>query len=334
MKTNDNQRGAALLTTLLIMAVMAALSVAIVDDVRFALKRAANVQSYAQADWYLLGAEDFARQYVQTQVRTQSPQVLNAALSKPKPLIFPVEGGRMKVRIRDGGSCFSLGELADVQGIGRPQGQKRFAKLLGFLGWGNGAATHLAATATDWVDRDFQAQSHGAEDYAYLGLSSAHRTANTAFTSTDELRALQGMDEAGFQALLPYVCARPLGTLSQININGLTLAYAPLLAAFLGQKQPLLTAQRLIGERPQNGYQTMDQLRAAPALKEHDVKNAALGQIDFKPVYFWVEVTVELGPLRRFGAFAYAITPSGRVVRSYRRYGEEAFWPTAQAKSS
>ena len=55
---NSGESGTVLLTTLLIMAVMAAVAVAIIDDIRFAVKRMSNVNDYAQLDWYVKGAED------------------------------------------------------------------------------------------------------------------------------------------------------------------------------------------------------------------------------------------------------------------------------------
>ena len=55
MKNFDKERGTVLLTTLLIMAVMATVAVAIMDDIRFAVKRTINVGDYAQVDWYVKG---------------------------------------------------------------------------------------------------------------------------------------------------------------------------------------------------------------------------------------------------------------------------------------
>jgi len=62
------RRGRENLTTLLIMAVMAAVSVAIMEDIRFAVKRTVNVGDYAQVDWYVKGANDFAESYIAEQL--------------------------------------------------------------------------------------------------------------------------------------------------------------------------------------------------------------------------------------------------------------------------
>ena len=73
----DKERGTVLLTTLLIMAVMATVAVAIMDDIRFAVKRTINVGDYAQADWYVKGAEDFAESYISTQLSALEPIAKN-----------------------------------------------------------------------------------------------------------------------------------------------------------------------------------------------------------------------------------------------------------------
>ena len=56
-----DEQGVALLTVLLMVAVMAAIAVAVLDDIRFSVRRTANAQTTAQARWYALGAETLAR---------------------------------------------------------------------------------------------------------------------------------------------------------------------------------------------------------------------------------------------------------------------------------
>ena len=56
----NRQSGVALLTVLLLVAVMSVLVMSVLDDIRFGLRRASNAQSTAQAQWYALGAETLA----------------------------------------------------------------------------------------------------------------------------------------------------------------------------------------------------------------------------------------------------------------------------------
>jgi len=112
----DKERGTVLLTTLLIMAVMAAVSVAIMDDIRFAVKRTINVGDYAQADWYVRGAEDFAESYISAQLSPMQPVMKNELFKEPQTFTFPYEGGMMILDVRDGTDCFALGSLVDSAG--------------------------------------------------------------------------------------------------------------------------------------------------------------------------------------------------------------------------
>ncbi|MDQ7812241.1 MAG: type II secretion system protein GspK, partial [Brevundimonas sp.] len=61
---SDNREGMALLTVLLLVAVMSVVAVAVLDDVRFSVRRATNAETQAQAQWYASGAEALARRQV------------------------------------------------------------------------------------------------------------------------------------------------------------------------------------------------------------------------------------------------------------------------------
>ena len=50
-RTSKHERGTVLLTTLLIMTVMAAITVALMEDIRFAVKRTINVHAYAPVSY-------------------------------------------------------------------------------------------------------------------------------------------------------------------------------------------------------------------------------------------------------------------------------------------
>ena len=56
-----DERGAALITVLLLVAVMSVLAVALLDDIRFGIRRGMNAAENGQAQWYALGAEALAR---------------------------------------------------------------------------------------------------------------------------------------------------------------------------------------------------------------------------------------------------------------------------------
>jgi len=141
----DKERGTVLLTTLLIMAVMAAVSVAIMDDIRFAVKRTINVGDYAQADWYVKGAEDFSESYISAQLTPLDSSAKNVLFLEPQTFTFPYEGGAMILDVRDGTDCFALGSLVSSDGTADVAGGRQFTNLLIALGWPDNDARSLRA---------------------------------------------------------------------------------------------------------------------------------------------------------------------------------------------
>jgi general secretion pathway protein K len=64
----------------------------------------------------------------------------------------------------------------------------------------------------DWIDRDTNPQTEGAEDSLYLGQNPPYLAANQYITSTSELLALPGFGRDNYEKLAPYITALPPGT--------------------------------------------------------------------------------------------------------------------------
>ena len=326
--SQDKERGTVLLTTLLIMAVMATVSVAIMDDIRFAVKRTINVGDYAQADWYVKGAEDFAESYISSQLAPMQAVMKNELFKVPQTLTFPYEGGMMILDVRDGTDCFALGSLVDSNGQADIVGGRQFTNLLIALGWPDNDARSLTGVLTDWIDTDTQRGPNGAEDGDYLRRTPAHRTANTALASVMELRSLEGMTEELYQSIRPYLCARATGEKTKLNINTAEPLDAFLLSTLLGGPDHYQTALQIIAERPQGGYDE-NTLKATPALQNFTGKEAAFDQIVYEPNFLWVEVRVDYLNASRLVTYEYEVSqPDAQLI--YRGWGSESLRPTLE----
>ena len=329
----DKERGTVLLTTLLIMAVMAAVSVAIMDDIRFAVKRTINVGDYAQADWYVSGAEDFAASYISEQLAPLEDPIKNELFKNPQIFPFPFEGGAMVLNVRDGTDCFALGSLVLEAGTADVVGGRQFTNLLIALGWPQNDARSLTAVLTDWIDVDSQRGPNGAEDGDYLRREPAHRTANTALSSVMELRSLEGMTEELYQSIRPYLCVRGAGEKSKLNINTAEPIDAFLLSSILGGSEHYQAALQFISERPPAGYDEVS-LEASAAWQSFtsndsaDVQSAKQ-QIVFEPEYLWVEVRVDYLNASRLVTYEYDVSGQ-EAMRTYRGWGNESFRPTLE----
>ena len=315
-RSKDTEKGAVLLTTILVMSLMATVAVGIMDDIRFALRRAHNVQAYAQADWYISGAQDYVQNYLGAVISNTDSTSLNTLLLQAKPTILPMQGGEITLSVKDGSDCISLG------GLTGNDGQKLFRQLLDVIGLDSLGAANLTSIAADWVDSDSRPLPGGAEDYTYLGLSPAYRAANRPMSSVSELRALSSMNEKTFNALRGFVCARK-NPLTTLNIDTLTLDQAPALAAVLGGVGQSATAQQLILSRPNEGYQTLEKLLAAPALSGATLDAKTVKNLVFSPQYLWVEAEVNTGQITRHIVMEFQIK-DGELTQIFKRLGPDA----------
>src|SRR5690606_7339345 len=96
----NRQSGVALLTVLLMVAVMSVLVMSVLDDIRFGLRRASNAQSMAQAQWYAMGAETLARTRIE-QLMASPAATGPASEWSGRPMVFPIEHGLIQAQLAD-----------------------------------------------------------------------------------------------------------------------------------------------------------------------------------------------------------------------------------------
>lgn len=248
------EEGIALLTVLLLVAVLSTLAVGMLDDIRFGLRRQSNAETTAQARWYAIGAESLAAVQL---ARLTGTDALKRGEWNGRVFRFPIEGGAIQARLRDGTTCFNLNSV--VEGAGevlrrRERGAAQLQALLIALDVAPRQAEMLTAALIDWIDSDQMREAGGAEDEAYGRGSRPYRTGGTLLAEASELRAIQGFDSQTYARLRPHVCALPSPELSPININGLAEADAPLIAMLTDGAVSPAAARQLIAERPPAGW--------------------------------------------------------------------------------
>jgi general secretion pathway protein K len=211
------QRGVALLTAVLVVAIAALLIAAILETGEDARARTRQVLRAEQAHAYALGLEAWAGALLRREL-AEGPgyDSLHSAWAQDLPTI-PVPGGRIHGALRDQNGCLNLNDLV-VDGVPQPLPRQRLERLLELLG----LDTAIAAQAVDWIDPDSVPESGGAEDLQYLLERPAYRAANRPFAHVSELRLLRAVDEAAYQRLRPHVCALPAPG-PAINVNTASL---------------------------------------------------------------------------------------------------------------
>ncbi|MDZ4318834.1 MAG: type II secretion system minor pseudopilin GspK [Phenylobacterium sp.] len=314
-----SERGVALLTVLLLVAVLATLAAVVLDDIRFGIRRAANAEAVGQARWYALGAETLAAGQIGRLIGGQERLTLDGGWAD-RPFSFPVENGLIQGRLADGGACFNLNSV--VQGVGevlgrREAGVAQFIALLSALGVAPREGEMLAAALTDWIDSDGVRESGGAEDEAYLAGSPAYRTGGTLLAEVSEVRAIRGFTPAIYDRLRPVACALPTSDLSPINVNTLTPDKAVLITMLTeGGVSPAL-AQRVVESRPAGGW-SVESFWATPALAEHIPGDP--GQVKTTSRYFALQTDVTYLDAEVVASGLFEVDPSGQVRLVARRW--------------
>jgi len=213
MNSIIRQRGVAIITALLIVAIATTVSVTISTRLQLDVRRTGNMIAGDQAYLYTLAAESWSQRILKEDRKDNEIDHLeeNWAIELP-PL--PVEGGYIKGKLNDLQSCFNLNTVLDG-GADNKLARTRLDRLLNNLGIAKGGTQAII----DWLDDDLQTTiPDGAEDVYYMNLERPYRTANAPMQSISELRLIKGFENSDvYDTLLPHVCA--FGVNTPININ-------------------------------------------------------------------------------------------------------------------
>lgn len=324
--TGSRQRGVALLTVLLLVAVMAVLAIAMLDEIRFGLRRSANTQTIARAQWLARSAETLARMQILRLAQREPGRTTLEGGWHGRPFLFPVEGGSIRAVLSDAGNCFNLNSV--VEGVPeqwrrRTLGVGQYIALLEALGIRGRAAQSLADALVDWIDSDGARSSFGAEDAAYAQQRPAYRTSGALLSEPSELRAITGYDAGTYRRLRPHVCALPDSALSPINLNTLREQDAPLLQMLAGPALDAVAARRLIAMRPAAGWADASAFWSQPSLRALPLPGDVLGQVGVRTRYFRLQTHVALDAAQLPASALFAADANGQARLLARRWSEE-----------
>lgn len=210
----SGQRGVALLTAMLVVAVATVLATNLLWLSTLDQRRTASVLATDQALQYALGAEawvgDILRQDLEDSPDNDDFSEIWAVQIAP----LPIEGGYIYGQVSDLQGLFNLNNLVDQGGKEDELMLAQFERLLDLLGL-NPA---LAGAVIDWIDPDSEPHfPYGGEDEAYGRTEPQYRVANSMMTSPTELMAINGFDRDTYAELAPFVTALPRGT--KLNVN-------------------------------------------------------------------------------------------------------------------
>lgn len=316
----------ALLTVLLLVAVMSVVAVALLDDVRFSVRRATNAETGAQAQWLASGAELMARARIRRLMQMDPTRTPLQPEWNGRRLDFPIDNGSISATVSDGQACFNLNSV--VLGVGedlvaRPEGAAQFRALGRAVGVPDSRMRAIADALTDWLDADNEALPLGAEDGAYAGLATPYRTAGVMMAEVSELRAVKGVDADAYRRLRPYVCALPSSQMSPLNVNTLTVEQAPLLTMLTLGQITSQQARAVIARRPRDGWINGEAFWSQPALSSFAPDEITRAQVVVLTRFFRLRVDVDYGGARVVRTALLEARPDGVVRTVIQRWTPE-----------
>jgi len=326
MKQKRSERGAALLSVLLMVAVLAVIAATTLDRLALSTKLSGNGNSLAQARMFSYAAESIAAARLEDLIARDAAQTTLAGDWLGKEQILPIPVGTATATVRDAGNCFNLNSLvSENAGIYQASatGQEQFTSLMVVLGINENIARPVAAAAADWVDSDITPLPNGAEDDSYRGAAKPYLTANRLYAHPSELRAVKGVTPDLYARLRGWVCALPEAELSPLNVNTLLPEQAPLLAMLFAPNTLSPSAARShLAKRPASGYGSLIRFWEAPELAALGPSPLVQGQVKLTSKYFLLDTNVSLGELALQGEAMIVGSPApARVI--WRSWGEQ-----------
>ena len=320
MRLPRRQRGVALITAILMVAIATGIATKLAWDNQLNMRRTISNLDLEQARELALGAEAVAIAALQD----QGAEFGNERADIEEPLAYEaavedIPIGIVYGQLRDTQGRMNLNNLVLNGAVNEPA-RDQFRRLFELLDLNPSMVDLLI----DWIDPDTVPFNTGAEDGAYTGLEPPYRPANNYFLDVSELRAIGGMEPAMYEVLRPHVTAVPPGWCggqpSKLNLN---FATAEVIAAVTQVSPGVALSMAEQRDEANAGWETVDAV-GLPA----DTDPVTFDYIDVRTDCFELSVIVNVGSstltmyslLDRAGAASATNAPA--IIRA-RAYGLE-----------
>lgn len=313
---NDTERGAALLSVLLLVAVMAVIAAVMLDRLNLATRLAGNGEAMGQARLYAASAENLATARLRALVGADANRTVDPGGLLGRDYPVPLARGSATLRVEDAGNCFNLNSLVEGeegQYLVRPVAIFQLRALMDTLQVDAAAAAHISDGIADWIDSDDRPLPNGAEDAWYSALPVPYRTSGRLIGDVSEIRAIRDMNPTIYQRLRPWLCALPTTELSPINLNTLRPEQARLVTMIAPREFPAERVRSLLASRPPGGFSSTE---AFPGPR--DGPDGA-GQLKLSSRWFTLDIAVRVDSveLQERALVDASVTPARVAFRSW-----------------
>jgi general secretion pathway protein K len=253
------QRGIALITAILVVAIASIAATAILSAVNIAIHRSSTLQDSEKAWWYGDGVETWVKTILQRDSEKNKTDSFKDDWARPVDYL-PVDEGAIRGRVEDLQGRFNLNNFAVPDPNRYQQYVALFERMLQNIeGADASQAKVIAASIRDWVDADTRPTGlDGAEDSDYLSKDPPYRTPNIPMESVSEVLAVKGMT-ADLYDKLTHCADSKSGPVSCITV----LPQYPTAININTAPEPLM---RALSKKPNPGMESFLRTRAdAPA---------------------------------------------------------------------
>ena len=304
MTGGKNNKGMALVITLLVVALLSAVVVEFAYGVYISTNALHNWQT---AQRLSLAAKSATRLGARLIMENAS---LNLSYSYPgqmevaQKIPFDEIDGATVLRIEDEKSKLNLNSLVPKNGIIDTRTSGPYSSFLRMLKALNLKAD-IADRIVDWIDTDSEPRLRDSENSAKNGY----------LDSIDELLLIPGIDRESYERLVPYVTiyGSVPGSPAQINING---AAIPVLMS-LSDDISADMAERIVRYREASPFAATGEISRVSGF---DKLNMPLTYMTVKGTVFRVLATAQTGNIKRIIESVIEIYGGSRIVMYWKEY--------------
>ncbi len=275
-------QGMALISVLMIFAIVSVLAIAMVERQANDTQRSATLLAMTQAKAYAQGAEDAVRTGLYMAWQKNKDTTHNKE-EWAQERHFPLQPGMAFIRIRDAQGLFNLNTLSRIAS-NRDRQSARFANLLNLLG----LEPNISANVVKWMDETSQA------DDLYQNKKTPYRAAYQGCKHSSEILAVEGMTLDAYARLEPFVTCLPIT--AALNVN----TAPPVVLAALDSSLTLAQGEAIAAARGEKGFSKIDDFwtlaEVRPFTEGEDKNKARWEQGDFsvKSEFFMAFIRIDL----------------------------------------
>jgi general secretion pathway protein K len=305
-RVKENEKGAALLSVLLLVALMSIAAIAMLELTMSGVQVAKAADERGRTSWQIAGAEQAGLIGVQSLWNTVEGSLVAGTPGLGGEFLVEVNDAILSLKIEEASNCFNVNSLLgatqddanftlgaedtgntedanpDVRtsedGEAALIAEKNYLRVLNGAGFTGFQAETLMATLLDWMDADNTRRINGAEDGYYANLKPSYRSSGRMLAELSELRSIRGYTKEVVDKLQPFLCVRADKEPAIININTVRPDQSVLLSMVLSGELSNNAARDAITTRPLGGWGSIEEMfniesimRISPELRQADL---------------------------------------------------------------